>query len=124
VRRRFAWEARELATTFAAAAAGAKMYYRGNPAMRAKMAALLKELHAEFGWKSRLTSLLAGPYVYWKLMREQKRLTAGWTYEPPTFYEKNGACHDAAAAPCHYVTPQFAPRTAKAEGKLHQLAGA
>ena len=44
VRRRFAWEARELATTFAAAAAGAKMYYRRKPAMRAKMAALLKQL--------------------------------------------------------------------------------
>ena len=45
VRRRFAWEARELATTFSAAVAGAKMYYRRNPAMRAKMAALLKELN-------------------------------------------------------------------------------
>ena len=59
VRRRFAWEARELATTFSAATAGAKLYYRGNPAMRAKMAALLKELHEEFGWKSRLMSLLS-----------------------------------------------------------------
>ena len=57
VRRRFAWEARELATTFSAATAGAKMYYRRNPAMRAKMAALLKELNEEFGWKSRLMSL-------------------------------------------------------------------
>ena len=56
VRRRFAWEARELATTFSAATAGAKMYYRRNPAMRAKMAALLKELNEEFGWKSRLMS--------------------------------------------------------------------
>jgi hypothetical protein len=122
VRRRFAWEARELATTFAAATAGAKMYYRGNPAMRAKMAALLKELNEEFGWKSRLMSLLAGPYVYWNLLREEKRLAAGWTYEPPTFYEKNDACHDAKAAPCLYVTPEIAPRPAKA--KLHQLAGA
>jgi hypothetical protein len=121
VRRRFAWEARELATTFAAATAGAKIYYRKNPAMRAKMAALLKELHKEYGWKSWLMSLLAGPYVYWKLRREEKRLAAGWTYEPPTFYEKNAACHDASAVPCRYVTPQPASQP-KAKGKLHQLA--
>jgi radical SAM superfamily enzyme YgiQ (UPF0313 family) len=123
VRRRYAWEARELATIFSAAAAGAKMYYRRNPAMRAKMAALLKELNAEFGWKSRLISLVGGPYVYWKLLREEKRLAAGWTYEPPTFYEKNDACHDAAAKPCRYVTPAIAARPAKADGKLHKLAG-
>jgi hypothetical protein len=123
VRRRFAWEARELATTFAAATAGAKLYYRRNPAMRAKMAALLKELREEFGWKSRLMSFLGGPYVYWKLRREEKRLAAGWTYEPPTFYEKNAACHDAAAAPCRYVTPQITPPAAKTAAKKSQLAG-
>ncbi len=122
VRRRYAWEARELATTFSAATAGTKMYYRGNPAMRAKMSALLKELNDEFGWKSRLMSLVGGPYVYWKLLREEQRLAAGWTYEPPTFYEKNGACRDAAADPCRYVMPEAAPRAAKADGK-HQLAG-
>ena len=122
VRRRFAWEARELATTFTAATAGAKLYFRRNPAMRAKMAALLKELHEEFGWKSRLMSLLAGPYVYWKLLREEKRLAAGWTYEPPTFYEKNVPCHDATADPCRYVTPAIAPPPAKAGARLHQLA--
>ena len=121
VRRRFAWEARELATTFSAAAAGAKLYYRRNPTMRAKMAALLKELNAEFGWKSRLAGLLGGPYVYWKLLREEKRLAAGWTYEPPTFYEKNAACRDKAADPCRYVTPEVAPPP-KADRELHQLA--
>jgi radical SAM superfamily enzyme YgiQ (UPF0313 family) len=112
VRRRFAWEARELATTFAAATAGAWLYYRRNPSMRAKMAGLLAELHREFGWKSRLMSLVGGPYVYWKLLREENRLAAGCTYEPPTFYEKNEACrpwvHGArrAAEPCRYVTPE------------------
>ncbi len=123
VRRRYAWEARELATTFSAATAGTKRYYRGNPAMRAKMAALLKELNEEFGWKSRLMSLVGGPYVYWKLRREEKRLAAGWTYEPPTFYEKNGACRDTAAAPCRYVTPESAPRPVKSGSEAHQLAG-
>ena len=46
VRRRFAWEARELATTFSAVVGAAKLYYRNNPAMYAKMSALLAELHA------------------------------------------------------------------------------
>jgi radical SAM superfamily enzyme YgiQ (UPF0313 family) len=127
VRRRYAWEARELGTIFSAAAAGAMLYYRRNPAMRAKMAALLKELHAEFGWKSRLASLFGGPYVYWKLLREEKRLNAGWTYEPPTFYEKNEACKDGGedervAEPCRFVTPHVALKP-KTEKKAHQLAG-
>jgi hypothetical protein len=121
VRRRFAWEARELATTFSAATAGAKMFYRRNPAMRAKMGALLKELNAEFGVKSRLASWIGGPYVYWKLLREAKRLAAGWTYEPPTFYEKNAACQDSSVAPCWYVAPSIAPPP-KSSRKLHQLA--
>jgi hypothetical protein len=122
VRRRFEWEARELGSIFAAATSGAKLYYRHNPAIRAKMAALLKELHAEFGWKSRLMSLVGGPYVYWNLLREEKRLNSGWTYEPPTFYEKNSACHDQSADPCRYVTPQLAAKPAP-QANAPQLAG-
>jgi hypothetical protein len=122
VRRRFAWEARELATTFSAAAAGAKLYYRRNPARRAQVAALLQELHREFGWKSRLMALLGGPYVYWKLWREEKRLAAGWTYEPPTFYEKNLACHDPAADPCRYVTPEIRAKAADVGSPAREMA--
>jgi hypothetical protein len=122
VQRRFAWEARELATTFAAATAGAKLYYRRNPAMRAKMAALLKELIKEFGWKARLASLAGGPYVFWKLLREEKRLATGWTYEPPTFYEKNEACQNASASPCRYVMPKPLSHPAKSHSRLHKLA--
>ncbi len=105
VRRRFEWEARELGTIFSAAVGGARLYYRHNPALRAKMAALLKELRAEFGWKSRIASVLGGAYVYWKLLREQQRLDAGSTYEPPTFYEKNAACQIKSVARCRYVVP-------------------
>ena len=42
VRRRYAWEVRELATTFSAVVGAAKLYYRDNPAMHAKMSALLR----------------------------------------------------------------------------------
>jgi len=124
IRRRYAWEARELATTFSAAVAGARLYYRGNPAMRAKMSALLDELRREFGWKSRVFAALGGPYVLWKLRREEKRLARGWDYEPPTFYERNDAVEDnPAAAPCRYATPRVSCPAVPppALGKKHTL---
>jgi len=74
--------------------------------MRAKMDEFLGELHREFGLKSRLYAVLGGPYVHWKIRREQKHLDAGGTYEPPTFYDRNAAVVDnPAAVPCRYVTP-------------------
>jgi hypothetical protein len=104
VRRRFAWEARELATTFAAAVAGAKKYFRHDAEMHAKLSALLAELISEFGWKARLFAAVGAPYVVWNIRREAKRLASGWTYEPPTFYEKNAACTDhPEAQPCRAV---------------------
>jgi len=118
VRRRFGREARELATTFTAAVAGARLYYRRNPEMYAKMSVLLDELKREFGWKSRLMAAIGGRYMLGMIRREEKRLAAGWTYEPPTFYEKNAACADRDnAAPCRYVTPQVVAPAAAA--KLH-----
>ncbi len=97
VRRRFAWEARDLATDYSAIVAAARLYYRGNPALRAKTDALLAELHREFGLKSRFYAALGGRYVYWKMRREERRLARGWTYEPPTFYERNQAAQRLAA---------------------------
>ncbi|MGA2035642.1 MAG: cobalamin-dependent protein [Thermoguttaceae bacterium] len=124
VRRRYAWDARELPTTFAAAVAGTRLYYRDNPAMRAKMSALLDDLVREFGWKARLYAALGARYVLWKLRAEQKRLAAGWTYEPPTFYEKNAACQDpghAAAADCRCVVPHVAPPVARTADEQPEL---
>jgi len=106
IRRRFAKEAEGLSFTFSALVAGAKRYYKNDPPMRAKMSALLKDLHREFGLKSRLAALVGGLYVSWSLRRETERLAAGWTYEPPTFYESNAACagpdgtDPAGATPC------------------------
>jgi hypothetical protein len=82
LRRRFAWEARDLPTTFSAVVAAARLYYRKNPTMRAKIDAILKDLHREFGLKSRFYSAVGGPYVLWKMRREERRLDRGWTYEP------------------------------------------
>ena len=115
IRRRYAWEARELGTTFTAAVAGARLYYRRNPRMRAKMDALLKELHREFGLKSRLYAAAGGRYVLWTIRREEKRLARGWTYEPPTYYEWNEAAQRLASPGgpvgtlCRYVTCRCVP---------------
>ena len=112
IRRRQAWEVRELATTFSAVVAAARLHYRDNPAMHAKMSEILRDLFREFGLKSRLFAALGGRYVLWKMRQEQERLAAGWTYEPPTFYEKNAACEHAgqatdAASPGRFVTPRL-----------------
>ena len=32
---------------------------------------------------------VGGRYILSKIRREEKRLAAGWQYEPPTFYETN-----------------------------------
>ena len=108
--RRFAWEVRELVTTFSAVVGAAKLYYRHNPALRAKMSAILKDLYHEFGWKSRFFGTVGARYAMRKARQEEKRLAAGWTYEPPTFYEKNDAwTAPSTALPCQYVTPRVVP---------------
>jgi hypothetical protein len=110
VRRRFAWEARDLPAVYSAVVAAARLYYRGNPTLRAKIEAILKDLHAEFGLKSRFYAAVGGRYVYWKMRREERRLARGWTYEPPTFYERNEVAQRLAspegpqAAMCRPVT--------------------
>jgi len=110
VRRRYAWEVRELATTFSAVVAGAKLYYRDNPQMYAKMSALLRELHAEFGWKSRLCSAIGGRWVLRQIRKEEKRLAEGFSYEPPTLYERNEAVVDRPEVPlCRWAEPIAPP---------------
>ncbi len=107
IRDRYLWEARDLATTYIAMVAGARLYYRRNPAMYAKMSVLLGEMHRVLGFKSRIFSLLGGPFVWYKILREERRLASGWTYEPPTFYEGNEAAVKLhpGLTPCRFITP-------------------
>jgi hypothetical protein len=112
IRRRFAWEARELATTSSAVMAAVKRHYRRDPAMRARMTGTLRDLAREFGWRSRLSSLLGGPVLARAVRREEKRLSKGWTYEPGAFYEVNEFVEQATAgdrpraARCRSVVPR------------------
>jgi radical SAM superfamily enzyme YgiQ (UPF0313 family) len=116
IRRRFAWEAKELPTTFSVVIWAMKRYYRKNPAMHAKMSRILRDLYREFGWKSRLAATLGGPYALWTTRREEKRLARGWTYEPQTFYEINDFVETAATTGlpkperCRYVSPRVTPQ--------------
>jgi len=111
VRRRFAWEARELATTYVAAVAAAKRFHRRDRHLKRRMSAVLHDLCREFGIKSRLTAFFGGHYVMRKLRQEQQRLADGWTYEPPTFYEINegfnrlGTRATSSAKACQFVCP-------------------
>ena len=95
------------------------------------MSTILRELHREFGWKSRFFSAVGGLYVLWTLRREQQRLAQGWTYEPPTFYETNDAaitrpCKGRpTATPCGSVSPGIArmrPADEAAAESLKQIA--
>jgi len=89
VRRRFASEIEGITTIFAGGLWAARKWFRGNPAVRAKMDAVLRDIHREFGPRSRIFAALFGRVMYYLLRREDRRLKAGRTYEPPTFYESN-----------------------------------
>jgi hypothetical protein len=91
IRARFAHEAANLPTRYAGVLWAARRHYRDNPQHVAQINDLLSELHAEYGWRSRVAAPLAGRYLYRKLRQQQAKLDAGWTYEPPTFYETNCA---------------------------------
>ncbi len=113
VRRRYAWESRELSTTFSAVMGAIRLYYRDNPRMHGIATAILEDLAREFGLKSRLAASLGGRYVLHKIRREENRLARGWTYEPPTFYEANFTV--SGAQPCGSVLSRVAPPPTKAD---------
>jgi radical SAM superfamily enzyme YgiQ (UPF0313 family) len=87
VRARFRREGRTLPVTHAASLAAAIRWFHDKPEIRDQMKALLKELHAEFGIRSRIASWIGGPYLFRRMKAEAKALAAGVAIEPPTFYE-------------------------------------
>ncbi len=89
IRERFAWEVEGMCSVFAGALWAARRYFRKNKPLAARLDELLKELCDQFGWRARLAAPLVGRFMGWMLAREAKRLKAGWTIEPPTFYERN-----------------------------------
>ncbi|MFZ2642952.1 MAG: cobalamin-dependent protein [Verrucomicrobiia bacterium] len=91
IRNRFAWEARDLPVTFAAALWAARSWFQDQPILAARISRVLKDIYEEFGAKARLAAPLAGRYVRFMLDREDRRLRRGHAYEPPCFYDLNEA---------------------------------
>ena len=89
VRKRFSSEILKLKTTYAAAVWAMKRWYRSDKRMYGEITSILRDVYREFGWKTRIVAPVLGKFIYAATKREQKRLEAGWTYEPTVFYEKN-----------------------------------
>ncbi len=94
VRRRFAFEARELATTYAGTLWAAERWYGRDSDMGRRLHALRDTVKRELGLKARLAGPVLGTAIRVGMSLEARRLRRGWTYEPPTFFEAN----DAAAS--------------------------
>ena len=90
VRRRFANEITSLGLGYNAALWAMEKKFRPvNPEVARRIYELRKEIEREFGLKSRVASAALGPFLLWSSYREEARLLAGRTYEPPTFVERS-----------------------------------
>ena len=100
IRKRFQWEIRSLKTTYASAVWAMKRWYKGEKQMYNTLREMLQDIYREFGWKTRIIAPLLGRFIHAATKREQKRLEAGWTYEPATYYEKNALAMALEASAC------------------------
>lgn len=91
VRARFERESKDLLKHGVPMVAAALEYYHDQPALKTRFENLMSDLLAEYGEQAKHFAQAAGPFVLEKIRDEEQRLNEGWTYEPPTFYEKNGA---------------------------------
>jgi radical SAM superfamily enzyme YgiQ (UPF0313 family) len=89
VRERFAREAAKLRSAYNAALwAMEKQFRQVNRSVSEEIRALRHDVEREFGAAARAAARVGGPVLWWTARREEKRLAAGQTYEPPTFLER------------------------------------
>jgi hypothetical protein len=55
------------------------------------MDGLLNDVYGACGWTARAAAPVLGWFLLAMLKREDRRLRAGWTREPPTYYDQNDA---------------------------------
>jgi radical SAM superfamily enzyme YgiQ (UPF0313 family) len=91
IRHRLVWETAPLRSTYAGAVWAIKKYYHQNPQILERAGKLLADIYGEFGWKTRLVAPLIGQFILNRLMKEEKCLAAGSTYEPQSLCEINAA---------------------------------
>jgi hypothetical protein len=90
VRERFGREAKKLNSAYNAALwAMEKEFKKVNREVSERIHKLRREVEKEFPFFARLTAASLGPILLWSTRREEKRLAAGRTYEPPTFVERH-----------------------------------
>jgi radical SAM superfamily enzyme YgiQ (UPF0313 family) len=90
VRERFTRESAKLRTAYNAALWAMEKHLRKvNRKVSEEIAALRREVEKEFGNVARVASRAGGPVLLWTVRREERRLAAGRTYEPPTFLERS-----------------------------------
>ena len=89
IRQRFQWEARNLRLAYTGMLwAMERRLRQTNADVSQRVRTLRREMEKEFGLLSRVLTAVLGPAVLWLEKREEKRLAAGKTYEPPTFLER------------------------------------
>ncbi len=89
VRERIVWETRRLKDVYPGAVWAMRKYYKKNKYMYDKLSAILRDLYDEFGFRVKIIAPAVGFWIYFKLVKEARRLSSGWTYEPETHYDKN-----------------------------------
>jgi len=100
IRKRLACEIKYLKTTYGAAVWAMKRWYRDDKRMHDKIGALLRDIYREFGWKTRIVAPVLGRFAHYAMKKEQKRLVAGFSYEPRAFYEKNAKALELESPAC------------------------
>jgi len=89
IRNRIEWEVKRSINSYVGAIWAIRKWYRKDELLSKKITSLLYDLYNEFGWKTRLISLLLGRVMYFTMKKEEQRLASGWVHEPSTFYEKS-----------------------------------
>jgi hypothetical protein len=101
IRRRFAREARGISILSAGALRAALRFFADNPVVAAKLQEMLRELYREFGVRPRVAAPIVGRILLAAVRREDRRLKAGRTLEPPTYYDRNDAATEASSTSTH-----------------------
>lgn len=90
VRERFSRGAKKLSSAYIAALWVMEREFRKiNQSVSEQIRSLRMEVEKEFPVMARLTAALLGPVLLWSARREERRLAAGRTYEPPTIIERS-----------------------------------
>lgn len=94
--RRYRVDVKPLRTMYAGAVWAMRKWYKNDTVLSEKLSELLRDIYTTLGLQPRLIAPLVGRYVYWAMGREAKRLSAGWTLEPETFFEENHEAQEVA----------------------------